>query len=134
MHISLLSITIFILSLLFLFLSFQVIKQRKQHKILYRQSSELKLYNAAQSAHGNFVDYVPYCLVLLILLAMMKLNFVIFFILNGLLILGRILHAYGVLYQEQYEKPQFIARQIGMIFTFFTIIGCSVSLVCVSLF
>ncbi|WP_407023013.1 MAPEG family protein [Roseococcus sp. DSY-14] len=102
-----------LLALLYLALSVLVIRQR------YRSRTAIGLGTAegllrASRAHGNFAEYVPLALVLMLLLEQ---GGAPAFLLHGLgaaLLLGRASHAWGI--SRSPERLRF--RQLGMLATF----------------
>ncbi|MEM1243780.1 MAG: MAPEG family protein [Pseudomonadota bacterium] len=113
------SITLLILTFEFIFLSVNVIKKRVSRSV----TEELK--NQAIRAHGNFIEYTPFTLILLLILVLQNLPTIIFLILCILLILGRSIHAYGLLKLETQSPKKFWGRVLGMGLTFTTIILAS---------
>ena len=101
---------------------------RRQHQIPYAQAVESKAFQAAISAHRNFVDYTPYCIIILFLCLIRTINTMWFVFLCLNLLLGRYAHAYGLLMMEQREKPSFKGRTWGMILTFNSILLGSMTL------
>jgi len=64
-------------------------------------------------AFGNFVEYVPTCLVMLALVEIGGASSTLLWTIGGLLLLGRIIHALGMLYAD---TP--IPRAIAMFMTY----------------
>lgn len=133
LSLKLLSISTFLLCLLFLYLSKCVIKNRHRHKVAYAQNVEDKYFQASISAQRNFVDYVPLGLILLMMLHYtIKINIYWFGLLCFSLVLGRFLHALGLLFFEQRIKPNFKFRVIGMVLTFNSLILSALTLLLTS--
>ena len=97
-----------LLGLLFLLLSFWVVKRRAQFKVMIGEGEAPEM-RAAIRAHGNFAEYVP---LTLLLMALCELAGVGAFWLHtgGLaLLVGRILHAIGI----QIPKAPNLPRLVG---------------------
>jgi len=125
------SLTFFILSVLFIYLSKHVIDTRRKFKVRYGDGGHREL-QAAIRAHGNFCEYTPFAAILLILFAQQETNQWILAILCLLLIAGRITHAYGIIKLEAAEPPNFKARVIGMYLTFAVLIISAIFLLILS--
>ena len=105
-----------ILTLLFLALSFRVIGARRSQRIsLGDGNSETMLRR--MRAHGNFAEYVPLALVLMMLLEMQKQPVWTVHVVGVLLLAGRLLHAVGV------STATANARVTGMVLTFTALIS-----------
>ena len=116
-----------IFAMMFVGLSIAVIRKRKALKIPTDTGNNHEMEYALR-AHGNFEEYVPLSLLLLI---GAELNGGISFLIIGLgclLLIGRAVHAYGFLYAPQENHFKF--RVSGMVLTFISII----ILACVNLF
>ena len=81
-----------LLAFIFVRLSTNVIKLRRQYKISLGHKNHKDLEQAIR-AHANFIEYVPFGLILLSCLEVNKIHPVIVFLLGGLLFIGRFLHA-----------------------------------------
>ena len=117
-----------ILGLIFVFLSFRVIKQRSKANVLLGSGQDPLLIKAIR-VHGNFSEYTPFALLLLFFLETnmvnTQINGAIFIhILGIILIIGRLLHCYGVSKVQEIFK----LRVIGMIMTFLMIIITSIGI------
>ena len=102
-----------ILGILFFILSIRIIGLRRSLQIGIGDSGNPKMLRAMR-VHSNFAEYVPLCLVLL---GYAELQGTLPLILHGLgcvLVLGRILHAYGV----SQTQENFRFRVSGMALTF----------------
>jgi len=88
------------LALLICWLSLNVIKTRRRNKIRYGDggNKELQIARAAQS---NVTDYIPVALLLLFALEYNKADIWIIHILGVALITGRLIHARGILSEQQ---------------------------------
>jgi len=85
-----------ILAALMIWLSIQVIKQRRKAQVKYADGG-VDALTIARSAQGNAVDYIP---ITLILMAMVEYNGASLWMIHAcgiVFVLGRILHAKGIL-------------------------------------
>jgi len=100
-------------------LSLNVIKKRKKNKVGIGDggNKELQISMAAQS---NAIEYIPIALLLLFVLEYNEANLLTIHVMGVLLIVGRILHARGML------SGNLKIRVLGMQFTIFTIISIAV--------
>lgn len=109
-----------VLALMFMYLTFRVVKQRRKAKVAIGDGNNPALKRAI-AVHNNFAQYVPLCL---LLITFLELNHTASYILHGLcftLLASRLIHAYGV----SQEKENFKLRQIGMFSTLFVYIAAS---------
>ncbi|WP_063344230.1 MAPEG family protein [Vibrio jasicida] len=105
-----------VLTLLLIWLAFQVIKQRRSNKIAYADGG-VEALQIARSAQSNASEYIP---ITLILMALLEYNGapVWWIHLAGItFIIGRVIHAKGILGEE------LKGRVTGMKLTFLTMIG-----------
>jgi uncharacterized membrane protein YecN with MAPEG domain len=102
-----------LLALFFIYLSFRVIGTRRRERVAIGTGGKPMLARR-QRVHGNFAEYVPFALILLTFVEMHRWAFWIVHILCVLLLLGRLLHAYGV----AQENEDFRLRTAGMVTTF----------------
>ena len=102
------SIIVSLLAILFIKLSFAVIKLRRANKIGLGTGGNESLERAIR-AQGNFIEYVP---IGVLMLATLELNGVS-------LIGGRFFHSIGI----NTPPPDFSKRVLGMQLTLFTLIG-----------
>jgi uncharacterized protein len=112
-----------ILGLLYVYLSAQVIKQRRLAKVSLGDG-DVPALRKAIAVHSNFSQYVPFAL---LLIAFVELNQASAYLVHGLgasLLIGRTLHAYGLAQPNQITK----FRQLGMILTLTVIITAALLL------
>lgn len=102
----------------YIFLSVRVVRIRRQEKIGIGDGNNLRLRRAIR-AHGNFAEYVPLAVILTAFVEIQQYATIIVHGLCWILILGRLVHAYGV----SQEKEDYRFRVAGMILTFATIIA-----------
>jgi uncharacterized protein len=105
-----------ILALLIAWLSLNVIKIRRAKKIKLGDGGESDLQYAIR-AQGNATEYIPISLILLVLLELSGVNLWLVHLGGVAIIIGRVLHAKGLLTQS------LSYRVLGMQFTFITIIA-----------
>lgn len=106
-----------VLSLLFVWLSIQVIKRRRQLRVLLGAGGQQELEWAIR-AQGNFAEYVPISLILIACAEFNKTDWRILIVFAIFLLSGRVLHAYGFLFAR--DNLDFRVR--GMKLTFGVII------------
>ena len=113
-----------ILALIFVVLSFRVIRRRYDARAALGDGGDRRLLRA-QRVQANFAEYVPLALILMTLIELQRgLGWTLHAIGLALLI-GRLAHAYGV--SQEPETMRF--RQIGMILTFAAlVIGAAANL------
>jgi uncharacterized protein len=113
------------LSLLFIYLTLRVVNQRKKARVAIGDGNNPVLRRAI-AVHNNFAQYVPLALVLI---TFIELNHAPAFLVQTLciiLLLARLLHAYGV----SQEKENLKLRKIAVISTLAVYI---VSAVCIAI-
>ena len=101
-----------LLGLLYLVLAAWVVRHRYRAKTGIGDGGDPALARAVR-VHGNFAEYVPITLVLLLLLAMAGWGSLHLHILGGLLFVGRVAHALGL---ARSEGPS-VGRGAGMLLT-----------------
>ncbi|BDU57132.1 membrane protein [Limnohabitans sp. MORI2] len=102
-----------ILALMFIKLSFNVIRFRRKNKVSLGAGGVDELERAMR-AHGNFAEYVPLGLFLMGALELNGAPLTLVALLGGLLVLGRYFHAKGI----NEPPPEFTNRVRGMKLTF----------------
>ncbi|ADZ90539.1 MAPEG family protein [Marinomonas mediterranea] len=105
-----------LLALLFVFLSFRVIKLRRQQKVGIGDGEDA-LLRRAMRVHSNCAEYVPIGLILLGLLEFQGVASLLLHIIGLMLLCGRVIHAFGV--SQLNENLKF--RVSGMLLTFSSI-------------
>ena len=110
-----------VLAIMYIQLSFRVINLRKKKKISLGDGGDSTL-NAAIRTHGNFIEYVPFSLILLFLVEYQGLSSHYCYVLGLMLVVGRIFHSYAL------AENQLKFRVIGMGLTFLTMILSAVLL------
>ena len=108
------SLYILPLTIILLVLIFQVIKLRRKNRVGLGSGGHDDLTQAIR-AHGNFVETVPFALILMVLLEYQGAPDWAIHIFGGLLVIARIAHAQG-LYESKGESK---GRLIGTLTTLF---------------
>ena len=109
------------LTIIFIKLSFAVIKLRRKNKVGLGSGGHDDLERAIR-AQGNFAEYVPFGLFLIACLELNGAPWWLVALLGASLIIGRLLHAAGI----NVPPPDFSKRILGMQFTFLTLIALAV--------
>jgi len=104
-------------AVLFVLLSINVIGARRKHKVGLGTGRN-KSVERAMRVHANFAEYVPFALLLIALLELNKSNSLLLMGLCSVLLVGRLVHAYGV----SMENERFVFRVSGMTMTFAVIL------------
>jgi uncharacterized membrane protein YecN with MAPEG domain len=120
---NIISIYAALLAILFFVLSIRTIYWRRTLKIGVGDGGNKRLQRAMR-VHANFAEYVPLCLIMLMLVASQNAQPILIHCLAGLLVIGRCLHAYGL----SQEREKFIFRVTGMAMTFTVLLSCAVYL------
>ena len=94
-----------LLGLMFLLLSFWVVKRRAQFKVMIGEGEAPEMLSAIR-AHGNFAEYVPLTLLLMALCELAGVGALWLHLGGALLLLGRILHAIGIQIPKAPNKPR----------------------------
>lgn len=94
-----------LLGLLFLLLSFWVVRRRAQFKVMIGEGEAPEMLSAIR-AHGNFAEYVPLTLLLMALCELAGVGALWLHLGGGLLLAGRILHAIGIQIPKAPNKPR----------------------------
>jgi uncharacterized membrane protein YecN with MAPEG domain len=105
-----------VLTLIFIKLSFALIKLRRTNKVGLGSGGQINLERAIR-AQGNFAEYVPFGIALL---ACLELNAAPWWLVASpgiALIVGRVIHAIGI----NTPPPDFSKRVLGMKMTFGTL-------------
>jgi hypothetical protein len=114
------------LAVVLIVLSFRVIGERRGKRVEIGDGADRELLRRMR-VHANFIEYTPYCLILLALAESLKAPALALHAIGLTLVVGRILHAYGLS-----QTPHILrARVAGMILTI-TAIG-SVAALCAAL-
>ena len=117
MNISITALYASLLALVFLGLSFNIIRLRWKYKVGVGDGGESELTKAIR-VHGNFSEYIPLSLILLASYELSGAHSVWLHMLGATLLIGRILHAIGL----NKTKGTSTGRFIGMNATFLVLI------------
>ena len=111
-----------LLGCLLLVLAFLITRLRRLHLIGVGDGGreDLKLLLRAQ---GNFVEYVPTCLILLYLAETASYPSWLLHSVGAMLVLGRLLHAYGI----SHSAGKSFGRSFGTVFTWAVLATLSVA-------
>ncbi len=111
-----------LLALLTIFLSVRVSLLRHRMKITVGDGDDRTLFKAIR-VHANSIEYIPLGIVLLILLELQNADRWLVHLAGVTLLLGRVLHAYGL-----GRQPQFIpGRILGAYLTLSMITGAAIA-------
>lgn len=110
-----------IFGIFYLVLSFLTIQGRFRYHVSLGDGENQELLKRIR-AHGNFFEYVPFALFLIFMVELEQSPEWMIHVLAIILIIGRILHAFGLYRPNSVNK----GRMIGMILTFTTILIASV--------
>jgi uncharacterized protein len=106
-----------IFGLMFVYLSFLVIKQRYRAKVSLGDGDDPALRRAI-AVQSNFSQYVPFALLLITMAELNHASAYIIHALSAFLLVARLAHAYGLTQANQIMK----LRRLGMLLTFGVII------------
>ena len=112
------SIIASVLTIIFIKLSLAVIGLRRKNKVGLGSGGHDDLERAIR-AQGNFAEYVPFGLFLIVCLELNGAPWLLVAIPGIALIIGRLIHVRGM----NTPPPDFSKRVLGMKFTFFTLIA-----------
>ncbi len=109
--------------LIFVVLSIRTLRLRHRFKVGIGSGNDPVLARAIR-VHGNFAEYVPTALLLLLFVEISAGSIALVHALGLLLLAGRLLHAYGVSHVDENYK----FRIVGMTMTFAAIISSALLL------
>ena len=109
--------------LLLLGLSLRVVRQRWKHRVQIGDGGEPELTRAIR-AFGNASEYVPAGLAALVALAVVQANALVIDAVGGLLLSGRLAHAFGLSRSTAPTR----ARAIGMLLTWLSYVAAAAAL------
>ena len=111
-------------ALLFVVLSVRTLRLRRTLRIAIGDSGNETMLRAMR-VHSNFAEYVPFSLLLILLVEMQAAPPVLVHALCLCLLVGRLSHAFGV----SQLKENYRYRVVGMILTFTTLVASAVYLI-----
>src|SRR3989339_2175627 len=130
LDLKLFAVTLFIFVIFYVYLSVNVIRQRRLHKIAVGDQNNMDLLRAIR-AHANCGEYAPLIFLELFILVTLQANSTLMASLCVAVLIGRFAHAYSLTCLELKQPPRFWARGIGMMLTFLSLlIGALVILIC----
>ncbi len=110
-----------VLAIIFIRLSFAVIRLRRANRVGLGSGGNEELERAIR-AQGNFAEYAPFGLILIACLELNGAPWWLVCIPGISIIIGRLIHAIGI----NEPPPHFRKRVLGMIFTLNTLIALAV--------
>lgn len=111
------------LTLILLYMFYRIIKYRRGLRIGLGDGGDLRL-NQAIRAHGNFIEVVPFALIIMFLLEMEGAPAWALHLYGAALVISRIAHAQGM-YQSAGES---LGRMTGTLTTLFLLLAGSAGL------
>ena len=109
-----------ILTLFFVGLSVRTLRMRRRLNIAIGDAGDKQLLRAMR-VHANFAEYVPFSLLLFLMMELAGAHPMLLHGLAIVLVLGRLSHAYGV----SQVREQYAFRVFGMAMTFTTLLVAS---------
>ncbi|MBQ4832431.1 MAPEG family protein [Pseudoalteromonas sp. MMG010] len=103
-----------LLAFIYVYLSINVVKVRKANQISLGTDNNENLLRATR-AHGNFIEYVPFALILIFLVEYQGTSSYYIHALGVLFVIGRICHLTAI------QQGTFQLRVVGMLSTFATL-------------
>lgn len=108
-----------VLAILYVCLTASVIKARHRFKVAIGDGGYADLAYRI-SAHANFIEHVPLVLVFMLIAIKLGMPLFTFHLMGTTLVLGRVIHAFGVGYCEIKSAANIKYRMLGMLLTFCT--------------
>ncbi len=118
-----------ILALIFIALSMRVVNSRHREKVSLGDGDNHML-NRQIRVHGNFAEYTPMALLLMLMAELQGLPVVLLHVLGIVLVAGRLFHACSI----AGERTRFGARKTGMLLTFFAVAAAGIANIGLALF
>ncbi len=109
------------LAFLYVALALNVIRLRFKHRVSLGAGEVPKLERSIR-AHGNFAEYIPFTLILIGLAEYLGAPIWLIHLFGSVLLLGRLSHGYCLC-----VKYKTIARQTGILMTFFSLLGSAIT-------
>lgn len=103
-----------LLGVVLLYLSLMVIKRRRELAIGIGDGGEKHLQQDIR-VHGNFVEYVPLCLILLLLAELNQTSAWFLHAVGATLLVSRLMHAYGLRHHHGYSWQRFYGTLLTFI-------------------
>jgi uncharacterized protein len=118
-----------ILALIFIALSMRVVNSRHREKVSLGDGDNHML-NRQIRVHGNFAEYAPMTLLLILMAELQGLPLFLVHMLGIALVAGRVIHALSI----AGERTSFGQRKTGMLLTFFAVAAAGVANIGLALF
>lgn len=118
-----------LLALIYVYLAIRAIGARRRAKLALGTGGDAALQRAVR-VHGNFAEYAPFGLLLILLVGLAGWGAWAVHLLGALLLAGRAVHAYGV----SQEQENFRYRIVGMMTTFGVLVGSALLLLVAAAF
>ncbi len=96
-----------LLAILYLVLAARVIGWRREHRVELGDANDPQLLRRMR-VHANFAEYVPFALLLMALTESMTPPRPILHLVGIMLVIGRLIHAYGLA-----QSPQILRLRVG---------------------
>jgi len=109
-----------LLGLLFVFLTLRIVRLRWKYKVGIGDGGEHVLAKAIR-VHSNFVEYVPFAVILIYMVEVQQTNAILLHGFGGALFVARVLHAFGL---SKTSKTSF-GRAAGTIITSLILLASS---------
>jgi uncharacterized protein len=118
-----------ILALIFIVLSLRVVNSRHREKVSLGDGDNHHL-NRQIRVHGNFAEYTPMALLLILMAELQGLPPFLLHLLGIALVAGRLFHARSI----AGERTRFRARKTGMLLTFIAVVAGGIANIALALF
>lgn len=118
-----------LLALIYVYLAIRAIGARRRAKLALGVGDDPALQRAVR-VHGNFAEYAPFGLLLILLVGLAGWGAWAVHLLGALLLAGRVVHAYGM----SQAKENFRYRIVGMMTTFGVLVGSALLLLVAAVF
>lgn len=112
-----------LLTILVIILAFRVIGQRRQHRVGIGDGGHDSLARAIR-VHGNAIETIPLSLLLLFALEMNHANPLSLHIFGTLLVVGRVLHAWGLSHKSGVSFGRYWGTVVTLLVQVTMAIGC----------
>ena len=109
------------LGITFLYLSILVVMRRRSTKTSLGDGGDHHFLGVIR-AHGNFAEYVPLTLILMLVAELNLAHYLLLHFVGGTLLIGRIVHAYGL----RHHTGASWQRIYGMLLTFGSLLVISI--------
>jgi uncharacterized protein len=112
-----------ICALMLLITAVDTVRQRLRLKAAFGDAGDAKLISASRS-HANLAEHAPIVILLLAMLEMANAYHMALMAIGALFLLGRVAHIIGLYTPSEPGKAP-LGRQIGVIFTWLTLVALS---------